>query len=431
MPTFDKVSLIGIGGFGEVHEGIRQPDGARVAIKYLTANDAESERRFKREVRCLEQLAHPAIIKVLGKQLSTPPYFYVMPLYSHSLFATFPTIVGNHQTIQTIFTSILEAVEYAHGEGVLHRDLKPENVLMNSEVDIAISDFGLGREIDAETSRLTRSGQGMGTIWYCAPEQLQDAKRADARSDIYSLGRMLADLYCGLTYGAHDLSRVPFAIASVIRRATLIDPDDRYQSAQAMLSDFTAAMQVLLGQVEADSIEAVLEALKDPSQTANAVDKLTRQLAQHAEDGDIVHDALMKIPKGVFRDIEDRSVELARQLAITFQRYVTGQSWSFGYTDLLGSACSRMFSESRDPEARSNFTLAALLVATSHNRWGVMEVFASMIESIRDDADAQQHWAVLHTHTGDLNHVESYVTKPRLHAVLRRLFPAQSVSGEA
>lgn len=431
MPTFNKVRLIGSGGFGEVHEGIRQPDGARVAIKYLTANDAESERRFKREVRCLEQLAHPAIIKVLGKQLSAPPYFYVMPLYSGSLFDTFPDIVGDHQRIQTIFTPILEAVEYAHGEGVLHRDLKPENVLMNSDVDISISDFGLGREIDAATSRLTRSGQGMGTVWYCAPEQLTDAKRADARSDVYSLGRMLADLYCGLTFGAHDLSRVPFAVGSIIRKAILADPNARYQSAQAMLSDFTAAMQIVLGQVEGDSIEAVLENLKDPTQTESATDALTRQLAQHAEDGDIVHDALMKIPKGVFRGIEDRSVELARQLASTFQRYVTEQSWSFGYTDVLGSACWRMFSESSDPEARSSFSLAALLVGTAHNRWDVMKIFASMIESIRKDADAQQHWAVLHTHSDALSHVESYVTKTKLHTALRKLFPAQPISAGA
>ena len=161
-----------------------------------------------------------------------------------------------------------------------------------------------------------------------------------------------------------------------------------------------------------------------------APDKLTRQLALHAEDGDIAHDARMKITKGMFRGIEDRSVEVARQLAITFQRFVTGQP-SFGYAGVPGSACSRMFSESRAPEARSNFTLAALLVATGHNRWGVMEVFASMIESIRDDADAQRHWVIPHKHTRALNHVESYGTRPGLHAVLRRLFPAQSVSDSA
>lgn len=156
-----------------------------------------------------------------------------------------------------------------------------------------------------------------------------------------------------------------------------------------MLSDLTAAMQIVLGQVEADSIEFVLEALKDPNQAAGATDTLTRQLAQHADDGDVVHDVLMKIQKGVFRNIEERSPQLARQLASTFETYVTGQPWSFGYTDDLGAACFRMFSESRDPEARSNFSLAALLVGTGHNRWGVMETFASMIESIRDEADAQ------------------------------------------
>ena len=426
MPTYERIQRIGAGGFGEVWKGVRRDDGACVAIKYLVENDPESEDRFKREVRCLENLSHPNIVKILGKQLTTPPFFYVMPLYNESLFSAIPNLVGDHTRIRTIFSSTLNAVGFAHGEGVIHRDLKPENVLLNSDNDLAVNDFGLGRILDAQSTRLTQTGQAFGTFLYCAPEQLQDAKRADIRSDIYSLGRILYDLYVGIHLGPQDLTGIPFPIAAVIQKASLRNPEQRYQTVREMQLDFESTMVLLLGEIEGDSIDGLLEALKVPDNYVMSLGKLVKLLTIHADDGDIVHDALVKLTPSAFSDIERSSPELARHLAATFSEFIADQSWGFSYTDTLSNVCFRLFTESSDPTTRANLTRAVMLVGINHNRWAVMERFGVMLNSIKEDADAQQHWAVLHTFPSELDSLTAYVNRNRLHPILRALYPISS-----
>jgi serine/threonine protein kinase len=135
-------------------------------------------------------------------------------------------------------SAILDGVEYAHAQGVLHRDLNPRNVLMNSDSDVIISDFGLGRVVDSESTRRTQSGFGMGTMLYMAPEQMDDAKYADQRADIYSLGRMIYEMYTGPLKSLHqDVSRLPPGIAHIVTRSTQPNAELRFQ----ILSDLKRA----------------------------------------------------------------------------------------------------------------------------------------------------------------------------------------------
>src|SRR5262249_16878416 len=165
---------------------IREEDGNVFAKKKLLPGvDPVGIRRFQHEVRLLARLDHPNIVKVMAFQLQTPPYWYVMPRYDHTLHQEIPSLVGDTSRIIPIFTSVLAGIEYAHGEGVIHRDLKPGNVLMNEDDDLVITDFGLGRALHPEISRNTITGFGMGTFLYMAPEQMTDAKNADRRADIY------------------------------------------------------------------------------------------------------------------------------------------------------------------------------------------------------------------------------------------------------
>src|ERR1044071_2971862 len=192
---YREVAKLGSGGFGEVTSVRRVGEKTLLARKTLQLDDEAALKRFAREVRILSSLDHPNIVRVIDQQLEPEPYYYVMPLFDHSLASELGSLVGDEARIGTIFRAILDAMEYAHAQGVIHRDLKPENVLMNSDTDLVVSDFGLGRRINAATTRQTMSGIGMGTPWYMAPEQLYDFKNADQRSDIFSLGRILYELH--------------------------------------------------------------------------------------------------------------------------------------------------------------------------------------------------------------------------------------------
>jgi eukaryotic-like serine/threonine-protein kinase len=238
--------LLGTGGFGEVWRCVRDSDGQRFAKKMLAADVGEDAiERFLREVRILSKLDHPNVVKVIAKHLTDPPYWYVMPLYSGSMETALPSIRGDESRARSVFTAILDAIEYAHGEGVIHRDLKCANVLMNAESDVAVSDFGLGRMIDATSTRQTVTGWGLGTALYMAPEQFADAKRADERSDIYSLGRMLYELYAEpLSLTPPDLTLLRPALATIVARCTQRDPKLRYESVTELKRAWAGALVV-------------------------------------------------------------------------------------------------------------------------------------------------------------------------------------------
>lgn len=166
---------LGSGGFAEVWRVSRRTDNDLFAKKILIDESTEAIKRFHREVRIFSKLDHPRIVKVLDIHLDNKPYWYVMPLYKYSLFDRLSEVIGDKSAIFTIYTAIIEGMEYAHNQGVIHRDLKPENILMNDFTDIAVSDFGLGRALDAKTSRKTQTGDAFGTFFYMAPEQMIDA----------------------------------------------------------------------------------------------------------------------------------------------------------------------------------------------------------------------------------------------------------------
>jgi len=127
------------GGFGIVTKCKREVDGKIFAKKKLRSQDEDSIKRFGREVRLISSLDHPNIVKVIARKLDGKPYWYAMPLYSHSLRDIVKELHGNDDRIHQIFSSVLDGIEYAHSQGVIHRDLKPENVLMNSDSGVGKS----------------------------------------------------------------------------------------------------------------------------------------------------------------------------------------------------------------------------------------------------------------------------------------------------
>src|SRR5262249_2427667 len=132
------------------------------------------------------------------------------------------------------------ALSYAHAQGVVHRDLKPANMLVDREGRLKITDFGLaGLVADDPEWALTRSGQGMGTPQYAAPEALR-GEAADPRMDVYSLGAVLYELVSGRP-PIGDFPSLPSALDAIVRRALAPDPARRFGSMDEMRRALEAA----------------------------------------------------------------------------------------------------------------------------------------------------------------------------------------------
>ncbi|MGD0281794.1 MAG: serine/threonine-protein kinase [Dissulfurispiraceae bacterium] len=388
MAKYTAIREIGSGGFGKVCKCRCDADGAIYAKKTLaTSDDKNAIKRFAREVRILSALDHPNIVQVIAKRLNSPPFFYVMPLFKRSLRAELSGLVGDKSRISIIFAQILDAIEYAHLQGVIHRDLKPENILFNDDTDLVVTDFGLGRIVDSESTRQTNTGDIMGTPWYIAPEQMQDAKSADERSDIFSLGRMLYELYTGpLTSAVQDTLALPPSIAMVIERCTQYDPDRRFQT----VSDLRAVWKDLHDQTshrgELEELLRLRTALAaDSTPHMKDVRRFCKLIAKHLDDRDLLHETVMQMSSYAASEIYSTDANLLRRIISEFVCFICSQGWPFDYTDKIGSRCRKLFNSLEDPDIRADLLYCITDVGLSHNRFYVMDIMQSLFDTKMHD----------------------------------------------
>jgi tetratricopeptide (TPR) repeat protein len=249
------------GGMGAVYEAVQESLNRRVALKTLLCHWATSEsahRRFHYEGEMLAHLSHPGIAQiyasgVAGDEKAPQPWIAMEFVEEARDLLQY----ANEQELDqaqriTLFLQVCDAVDYAHGRGVLHRDLKPSNLLVDKHGRLKLIDFGIARATNGAEllqSALTRTGDLIGTICYMSPEQLRGAE-GSTRSEIYALGVVLYRLLTGkapfdiaglpiteaIAKLAGDLqilprSDLPQELDWVLRRVLDPDPSQRYASA--------------------------------------------------------------------------------------------------------------------------------------------------------------------------------------------------------
>lgn len=231
------INQIGKGGMGVVFEvdDMANANGS-VALKYCPETDIESQRRFCREVRIMANINHPNVMPVLTQNDSHNPPYFTMPIAACSIADEIP-FYRPTEDILNIFLEICKGVKAIHDAGFTHRDLKPANIMRMQDSTVVISDLGLAKFNERDSTILTQIGMGLGTNFYSAPEQLiGDAANVDARADVYALGKILYELISGDIPFSVDYRKIPDGLKQIVENAIQNPLDLRYQSVSELMN---------------------------------------------------------------------------------------------------------------------------------------------------------------------------------------------------
>ena len=250
--------LLGQGGFAWAFVG-REPDGTPVAVKVLKpryAGDPQFESRFRNESETASKLEHPNIIRIRSVAKSGEHVYFAMDLCADSLGARIAREGPlPEEEILRIARDIVQALDFAHRQGVIHRDLKPDNVLIRSDGSAVLTDFGIARAVSGYVAS-TGVNMTIGTPQYLSPEQAQ-GNALDQRVDFYALG---VTLYKAATGDVPFVSGEWFELARmhiedpppalrrkrpglskrferIVLKCLAKHPDDRYATATELLAD--------------------------------------------------------------------------------------------------------------------------------------------------------------------------------------------------
>jgi tetratricopeptide (TPR) repeat protein len=263
LGDFQLIRQIGRGGMGVVFEAVQKSLGRRVALKVLPSSLLSSDeqlRRFEHEARTAAALHHTNIVPVFGVGQDQGFHYFVMQrIDGHGLDAVLlnPDRKLSPRQVAKLGVQAASALAYAHHQQVLHRDIKPANLLVNDDLELWVTDFGVAKALESDA--VTRTGDVVGTLRYMAPEQV--IGEADIRSDIYSLGLTLYELLAGRP-AIDDSSirqaivarqpvpeppplrqlnpEVPRDLETILHTAMSTDPESRYQTANDLKLDLNA-----------------------------------------------------------------------------------------------------------------------------------------------------------------------------------------------
>ncbi len=254
--------LLGQGGMSAVYKA-SDPNLKRVvAIKMIhthLSDDPNFVQRFEEEASSVAQLRHHGIIQVYDFNKDDDVYYMVLEFVPGETFQDHLKRLNSEgrklsaDKVAEYMAGICDAVDYAHQRGMIHRDIKPANLMLNTQGQAILMDFGIAKIVGGQSH--TATGAVVGTAMYMSPEQIR-GESPDRRSDIYSLGVTLYEMAGGqppfqadsamtlmmmhVNDPVPDLRKlnpdVPDNLVAVINKALAKDPNDRYQTAGQMAS---------------------------------------------------------------------------------------------------------------------------------------------------------------------------------------------------
>ncbi|MES1943059.1 serine/threonine protein kinase [Salinisphaera sp. PC39] len=419
--AYTRLEELGQGGFGKVYK-VKGNDGREYALKTLEPLDnilrevsaEELQKRFSREVRYQSAIDHPNVLRVIDFNLDDNPPYCVLELADCSLQDELQkdrTLGGDPG--KPLF-DILAGLETLADHGYVHRDLKPQNVLRitrDGDERYAISDFGLMTAGNTDSTTLTGTNAGGGTIHYAAPELLGGFRRATTQADIYSFGAILHDIFNGEPRIPYTEVSAPPPIGPIIERCTKKNAVRRFGSVAELREALYEALDAQELRFGSDREERAVQLLRDKDELSDEEwDSVYAALEENEHRGQSNHNIYRVLRQPHIEHLANTAPPVFKAFGIACAEYISTDSFPFEYCDVL-AAKAQAFYDRGDVELRATIILAVLILGVSHNRWAVEERFMRLAGVDADDAVIARFLTEVEVQQRDIEKLISHVEK--------------------
>ena len=259
---YEILSKVGAGGMSDVYKAKDHILSRFVAIKVLKqefSEDSSFVTKFRAEAQSAAGLEHPNIVNIYDVGSENGMYYIVMEYVEGITLKTYIEKKGqlSFKESASIAIQVARGIESAHNKNIIHRDIKPQNIIISTEGNVKVTDFGIAKA----TSSNTISSDVMGSVHYASPEQARNGF-VDGRSDIYSLGIVMFEMVTGrvpfdgettvavaLQHLQEEIARpskyapdLPISFEKIILKCTQKTPDRRYQTIEELLADIRRSL---------------------------------------------------------------------------------------------------------------------------------------------------------------------------------------------
>lgn len=374
------ISPIGQGGAGIVYDV--QKGSAHYALKECVELDEESLKRFARELRIANTINSPNIVKVIEADIQAEAPYYIMEMCEESL----KQAVDKGLDIEQKYSYILQTcngIAELHKNGIIHRDIKPGNILISNGV-AKVSDFGLGKFEDRDTTTITADITSKGTPGFMAPEIANEGhfKDADVKSDVFSIGALLYYVFSdGMIPSPINPNSVPIEILPIVKKCLDAEPAKRYQNVEDIISSLHVTMDL-------EDNYLSMRSLIDAERSMAPSDFSERAYAVLMKSSNIIDliDNLRTLTIAKLYNIVSNMPEYGDGLSALIKRVYTddsGQSWlQFTDVDIIVSACEKLINFVNEIQDKQDLIELSLFLSVNYNRWECMRKVVNMTNDL-------------------------------------------------
>lgn len=427
---YKVIKAIGEGGMGRVVQV--ETKSEEFALKYCIETDPESIKRFKREVRLMESIEHGNVLEILDSDLDHDPPYFVMPLCKFSLDTQIETLSKEPARAIRLLLKVCKGINAIHLSGVVHRDIKPKNILISEDNKIKVSDLGLGKFSERDSTILTQSDIYMGTQGYIPPEffKVGGTKNADARSDIYQMGKTIYNVFTNQNPVLIEKDRLPGGLLFIIQKCIADDPDDRYQTIselQSALNNYLLALEP-----ESNPLNAFDNLINEAKQNIsfNQFDRKNAEAIIHLlfalkDDPEVFFEKSKKIPSRLLEAIASNYKSLIKDYLNvyipTINKYFKECKIDFADAEPVALQMKSVFNGTKEIDVKVKALQLTLFVASHCNRYKAMDYFDAMIQSIKTEQEAVAVAEMLKSHADYYMDLYDRVPATRLHVIIQKV----------